>query len=151
MLLKTIISDEEFWQESPLEDDVIEEEVMFTNEINEIDDENESPEEEIPEVVPKETEIFQEVEEIIEEVVLSVNHEQELPNYEERVAEREREFLELEERRRKIVDFSKEDVIQPHPTYGSSYWVCVVNPSDKTFGILKGYMKLSYDKMNNSR
>lgn len=106
----TLISDEEFWQESPLEDDVIEEEVMFTNEINEIDDENESPEEEIPEVVEQETEIFQEVEEIIEEVVLSVNHEQELPNYEERVAEKEREFLELEERRRKIVDFSKEDV-----------------------------------------
>ena len=105
----TLVSDEELWQESPLEDDVIEEEVMFTNEINEIDNENESAEKEFSEVIEQETEIFQKLEENIEEVVISVNQVQELPNYKDRVAEKEREFLELEERRRKIVDFSKED------------------------------------------
>lgn len=46
------------------------------------------------------------------------------------------------------IDFTKEDIIQPHPTYGSLYWICVVNPSDKTFETLKHYLKISYDKIS---
>lgn len=45
------------------------------------------------------------------------------------------------------IDFTKEDIIQPHPTYGSLYWICVVNPSDKTFEKLKQYLQISYDKI----
>lgn len=46
------------------------------------------------------------------------------------------------------IDFTKEDVLFPHPTYGSMNWVCIVNPSRKTFDTLKEYLKLSYEKMN---
>lgn len=45
------------------------------------------------------------------------------------------------------IDFTKEDIIQPHPTYGNLYWVCVVNPSRKTFETLKEYLKISYNKI----
>ncbi|MCD9189461.1 MAG: DUF6194 family protein [Pyrinomonadaceae bacterium] len=46
------------------------------------------------------------------------------------------------------IDFTKENIIQPHPTYGNSYWICVVNPSDKLFETLKQYLKISYDKIS---
>jgi Family of unknown function (DUF6194) len=42
------------------------------------------------------------------------------------------------------IDFTKEDTIMPHPTYGAMYWVCVVNPSDETFKTLKKFIELSY-------
>jgi len=45
------------------------------------------------------------------------------------------------------IDFTKEDTLFPHPTYGSLYWVCVVNPSAKTFETLKKYLKISYNKI----
>lgn len=46
------------------------------------------------------------------------------------------------------IDFTEENIIQPHPTYGNSYWICVVNPSDKLFETLKQYLKISYDKIS---
>ncbi|GCE15687.1 DUF6194 family protein [Tengunoibacter tsumagoiensis] len=30
-------------------------------------------------------------------------------------------------------DFTALDQLMPHPEYGRMYWVCVLNPSDKTF------------------
>ena len=48
------------------------------------------------------------------------------------------------------IDFTKVDVILPHPTYGSLFWVCVVNPSKKTFETLKAYLKISYEKISKS-
>lgn len=89
-----------------ISENAIEEEVIFTNELNEI--ENEEP-------LVQSTEMVEvpegNVEEKIEEDMISeIEIEQ---NYEERVAQKEREFLELEERRRKIVDFKKEDIIHP--------------------------------------
>ena len=89
-----------------ISENAIEEEVIFTNELNEI--ENEEPLVESTEM----TGVAEgNVEEKIEEDMISeIEIEQ---NYEERVAQKEREFLELEERRRKIVDFKKEDIIHP--------------------------------------
>jgi len=46
------------------------------------------------------------------------------------------------------IDFTKEDTIFPHPTYGSLYWISVVNPSEKTFETLKNYLKISYEKIS---
>lgn len=46
------------------------------------------------------------------------------------------------------IDYTREDIIQPHPTYGSLYWICVVNPSDKTFERLKEYLSISYIKIS---
>ena len=31
-------------------------------------------------------------------------------------------------------DFTALDQLMPHPVYGRMYWVCVLNPSDETFG-----------------
>ncbi|SCX44245.1 DUF6194 family protein [Variovorax sp. EL159] len=31
------------------------------------------------------------------------------------------------------IDFTALDRLMPHPVYGKMYWVCVINPSDKTF------------------
>ncbi|WP_207421549.1 DUF6194 family protein [Desertivirga brevis] len=50
------------------------------------------------------------------------------------------------------IDFTKEDTIFPHPAYGAMYWVCVVNPSKETFEkALKGYLKLSYNKVSKNK
>ena len=98
--------DTETFSESLLEEDVIEEEVMFTNELNEI--ENEEPSAENPHTV--ETPVESEEEKVEEEMLSEIENEQ---NYEERVARKEKEFHELEERRRMIIDFKKEDVVHP--------------------------------------
>ncbi len=34
-------------------------------------------------------------------------------------------------------DFSQLDVVMPHPLYGGNHWVCVLNPSAKTFESIK--------------
>jgi len=50
------------------------------------------------------------------------------------------------------IDFTKEDTILPHPTYGAMYWVCVVNPSKETFEeSLKKYLGLSYNKVSKKK
>lgn len=46
------------------------------------------------------------------------------------------------------IDFTQEDVLLPHPTYGSMYWVFVVKPSEKTFASLKEYLHISYNKIS---
>ena len=94
------------YDDSPLEEDIIEEEVMFTNELNEIENEEHliSSEKAVENTVEFEKETIDEA--IIEDVEAE-------QNYEERVAQKEKEFQELEERRRKIVEFNKEDVIHP--------------------------------------
>ncbi|MFH0129192.1 DUF6194 family protein [Variovorax sp. VaC1] len=35
------------------------------------------------------------------------------------------------------IDFTALDRLMPHPVYGKMYWVCVINPSDKTFETIK--------------
>ncbi|MCX2679543.1 DUF6194 family protein [Galbibacter sp. EGI 63066] len=42
------------------------------------------------------------------------------------------------------IDFTKEDTLLPHPTYGSMNWVCVVNPSKKTFETIKKDLESSF-------
>ena len=45
------------------------------------------------------------------------------------------------------LDFTQEDIILPHPTYGSMNWVCIVNPSKETFETIKQYLKTSFEKL----
>lgn len=105
-----------------LDEDQIEEEVIFTNEINESENysedsqkinadletekntvknltSSEQPKEKFFEI-DNESKISQEIE---------ISEEEILPTYEERVAQKEKEFLEMEERRRKIVEISKHE------------------------------------------
>ena len=110
---------EEYFDDAPYEEDVIEEEVIFTNELNDIDAE------ELPEISISGEELEAPIvaklsegevsdlslQEPDKEIPLIV--EQEQSDYHEKVAQREREFLESEERRRKIVEFNKEDVVHP--------------------------------------
>lgn len=49
------------------------------------------------------------------------------------------------------IDFTKEDTILPHPTYGAMYWVCVVNPSKETFKSMKKYLELSYNRVSKKK
>lgn len=105
------------------EEDLMEEEVKFTNEINNTDSVDHQIHEEfetLANLEVSEVHHFQNFEEeeidfdsdppIEEEIPLIV--EQELPNYEELILKKEQEFLESEERRRKIVEFTKEDHVQ---------------------------------------
>ncbi len=113
------------------EENIVDEKVVFTNEINESDLRSNYEDIELPEVqdensnvneIPEQntylvTDIKEEIFEIDNETKvpenISINEEEILPTYEERVAQREREFLEMEERRRKIVEFSKHEHIAP--------------------------------------
>ncbi len=102
----------------------IEEEVQFTNEINNIEEEETIEEisvvsESLVEDNPPAND-YEEIDEInsflndneIEEKEIPLVVEQEEPNYQERVLQKEKEFLEYEERRRTIVEFNKEDLPQ---------------------------------------
>ena len=42
------------------------------------------------------------------------------------------------------IDFTKEDTLLPHPTYGSMNWVCVVNPSEETFMSIIKHLESSF-------
>lgn len=112
-----------------LDEDIIEEEVIFTNEINESknhsnDDENFSPitdlkddiqrssEQDFTSAESKNEEIFEIDNEYKSSEEVKINEEEILPTYEERVAQKERDFLEMEDRRRKIVEFSKHEPIE---------------------------------------
>ncbi|MCG2779929.1 MAG: hypothetical protein L6264_03200 [Weeksellaceae bacterium] len=105
-------SSEERFEDGPMEEDIIEEEVIFTNELNEIENEEDLDEEKVAleQIIPEEHH-EKAIKEEAEEIALTA--EQTRPDYEERVAQKEKDFLELEERRRKIVEFNKEDVIHP--------------------------------------
>lgn len=73
----------------------IEEEVIFTNELNDIDNEKITEKEDLPEVsVPEDS------------IKISAAAE-------ERITQKEKEFRELEERRRKIIEFNKGDTAVP--------------------------------------
>lgn len=102
----------------------IEEEVQFTNEINNIEEEETTEEisvfsENLVEDNPPAND-YEEIDEInsflndieVEEKEIPLVVEQEEPNYQERVLQKEKEFLESEERRRTIVEFNKEDLPQ---------------------------------------
>lgn len=43
------------------------------------------------------------------------------------------------------VDFTVLDQLLPHPVYGKMFWVCVLNPSDKTFQTVKQLLAEAYD------
>lgn len=123
------------------EDDFVEEEVRFTNELNDIQNEEDIENEEVIEKEPVE-EIVLDIPEIIETVTATSDEEVEQPSeivpemdsaseeiiaeetgkddfdetYRKNVEEKERELRELEERRRKIVDIEKPTEPQPKPT-----------------------------------
>lgn len=113
------------FEDRPFEEDVIEEEVMFTNDLNDIDDENSDSEETetVPEVLNHEKPDFHKSQPVVEEPVVSEEiqtenstHEgpvpmiieNEDPTYAERIAEKERLLHEQEEKRRNIVEFTRE-------------------------------------------
>jgi hypothetical protein len=102
----------------------IEEEVQFTNEINNIEEKETTEEisvisESLVEDNPP-TNDYEKTSEInsflndseIEEREIPLVVEQEEPNFQERVLQKEKEFLESEERRRTIVEFNQEDLPQ---------------------------------------
>ncbi len=121
----------EILEENQFEEDVIEEEVIFTNELNDIENEKISDEETIAEISESEIQnqnVAQEEdfvsEHLVSENIIEENTgdfetkvplivEQEQSDYEDRIAQKEKEFRELEERRRKIVEFNKKDVVHP--------------------------------------
>ncbi len=41
-------------------------------------------------------------------------------------------------------DFSEIDKIMPHPVYGWMCWICVINPSEKTFSDINPLIEESY-------
>lgn len=45
------------------------------------------------------------------------------------------------------IDFTQQDVIMPHPTYGSMNWICIVNPSKESFQLIKKYLQTAYGKL----
>ena len=123
-----IISNDSFnfnrTEDISLNQEDIEEEVQFTNEINNIEEEETIEEisvvsESLVEDNPPAND-YEEIDEInsflndneIEEKEIPLVVEQEEPNYQERVLQKEKEFLEYEERRRTIVEFNKEDLPQ---------------------------------------
>ena len=123
-----IISNDSFnfnrTEDISLNQEDIEEEVQFTNEINNIEEEETIEEisvnsENLVEDNPPAND-YEEIDEInsflndneIEEKEIPLVVEQEEPNYQERVLQKEKEFLEYEERRRTIVEFNKEDLPQ---------------------------------------
>ena len=42
-------------------------------------------------------------------------------------------------------DFTALDRLLPHPVYGRNHWVCVLNPSDRTFQSLQPLLAEAYD------
>ncbi|QOW11113.1 hypothetical protein Q73A0000_12465 [Kaistella flava (ex Peng et al. 2021)] len=108
------------FNETDFSDDFMEEEVMFTNELNDFEDEIEIEDKTFSHPLHDES-IEDPNEEIeidsISEADLSEDYEipliveQEEPNYAERVAQKERDFEEMEERRRTIVEFTKHETV----------------------------------------
>lgn len=43
------------------------------------------------------------------------------------------------------VDFTTLDELMPHPVYAKMYWVCVINPSQKTFDVVKPLISKARD------
>ena len=111
-----------------LGEDQIEEEVIFTNEINESENYSDdsqkisagleaekNPDDNLTSSEEPKEEFFEIDNEskVSEEII--INDEEILPTYEERVAQKEKEFLEMEDRRRKIVEISKHESTETLP------------------------------------
>lgn len=106
------------FNESALADDIMEEEVAFTNELNDFHDEIVT--EPKIEIQPNQIEDFEDSNINVEVDLISESDfsddyeiplivEQEEPDYAERVAKKERDFEEMEDRRRTIVEFTKHE------------------------------------------
>ena len=111
--------------EQDFSDEIVEEEVMSTNELNNFEDEIETEDKIFnssshSEII--EDEIIEEHIDSISESDLSAENEiplvieQEEPDYADRIAQKERELEEMEERRRKIVEFSKHETLPEDAT-----------------------------------
>ena len=108
------------FNQSDFSDDFMEEEVMFTNELNDFEDEIQTEHKTAHHPLPTENveEPNEEMEmDSISESDLSEDYEIPLiveqvePNYAERVAQKERDLEEMEERRRTIVEFTKHETV----------------------------------------
>lgn len=97
-------NDQMEFKESDFAEDIIEEEVIFNASLNDSD-------EEIQRAEIAESNLSE------DEIPLIV--EQEEADYAERVAKKERDFEQMEERRRKIVEFSKHETISEEPIENS--------------------------------
>ena len=42
-------------------------------------------------------------------------------------------------------DYTALDRIMPHPVYGKMYWICVLNPSAKTFETVRGLLAEAFE------
>lgn len=113
------------FNENDFADDIIEEEVMFTTELNDFEDEIETEEKTVyypfhPESIEKQNDEIQ-IDTISESDLWSEEEipliiEQQEADYAERVAQKERDLEEMEERRRKIVQFSKHESLPEDTT-----------------------------------
>ncbi|WP_316633122.1 DUF6194 family protein [uncultured Flavobacterium sp.] len=45
------------------------------------------------------------------------------------------------------IDFTQENMLLPHPTYGPLNWVCIVNPSKEKFEMIKQYLTVSFETL----
>lgn len=121
--LNETFSESQIHEDHPFEEDIIEEEVMFTNELNDIENDEiqelTSEVQEENELIEAQEEVVSEAETLIEEEsneVIAQTEESDIPfvienedpNFAEKIAEKERLFQEQEERRRKIVEFSNQ-------------------------------------------
>lgn len=43
-------------------------------------------------------------------------------------------------------DFTALDQIMPHPVYAPQFWVCVLNPSEATFALVRPLLAEAYDR-----
>lgn len=105
-VFKDLSDSDENFEDSLLEEDVIEEEVIFTNELNDYQQEEKGETESANIIQESPTEDPVKIDETPGEVIEELS-------YDERVAQKERAFHEMEEKRRKIVEFNKEDVVHP--------------------------------------
>lgn len=88
-------------------DDIVEEEVMFTNELNDFEAEIQTEQDNIDTTIQSES--LEEEKKVEAEQEVSLIIEQEEFDYEEKVAQKERDLEDMEERRRKIVEFSRHE------------------------------------------
>lgn len=86
-------------------DDIVEEEVMFTNELNDFEEEIQTEQDNIHTTTQSES--LEEEKQVEPEQDLII--EQEEFDYAERVAQKEKDLEEMEERRRRIVEFSRHE------------------------------------------
>lgn len=88
-------------------DDIVEEEVMFTNELNDFEEEIQTEQDNIHTTTQSES--LEEEKQVEPEQEIPLIIEQEEFDYAERVAQKEKDLEEMEERRRRIVEFSRHE------------------------------------------